>query len=674
MTAMSQRPTPRPRRVLRARSARQRGVVIIIAVFSIFLIAGMIGYVFNTGRHAQLRQETQNAADAVAVGGAGYVARSFNTVAMNNVEISRLIAAVQMLDSIPLAVEYTLADQIATLEVTERQLARGTAGDRFLRTFLEAIRDDLIRQIALLTEMDQFFNRSGYDVREMTFYNGPNGRGEMWKAMESLDALSQSTMEYVGELQQVSAIQSGRENMHHQGETTAAFTAPFRPRYIWRRYAFDDFRPPVTRGRLPDWVDDEVTNRGPYDTIFGWHSSQREDVEIPNPDGNDRVTDGFGSRWSGGIGRGNGSTVVSSRVTSYTTFGTWQWLGRVLRASIDTEGVLYNSQFVTRVNRMAGNKLNYIWPGSAREWVFLDPQWITSYEEARAIVEAGTPRAAYTQFFRLDQEEIITHLPNDPVLLYAIGVDTNPIVQPRTLVDWHILRPRGARLTVPGAQKIGDHIWEDTASVEYDERWTRQIRNVEDRPQIIQALLDNPNYVVAVYEGGAATVTFDVTIEEKQIRQFTWAGMNVGPQIEIRNPNNFTNRNDLPAPIDFDHGAMFRPQDGAVGQPGEPFAFLGVAKQRNTAPMWNELFSSGAYDGHVAVAQAGVFNNHSWDLWTQMWHAQLEPVQDYAGWVDLMQETMGDASGFPNLEAGEVSGVAGYLRSVEELAPILLNH
>ena len=89
MTAFPMTAVTRRRRTLRARSARQRGVVIIIAILAMFLIAGMIGYVFNTGRHAQLREETQNAADATAVGGAGYVARSFNTVAMNTVVASR---------------------------------------------------------------------------------------------------------------------------------------------------------------------------------------------------------------------------------------------------------------------------------------------------------------------------------------------------------------------------------------------------------------------------------------------------------------------------------------------------------------------------------------------------------------------------------------------------------
>ena len=269
MAQQSLHPPARRTRTLRARSARQRGVVIVIAVFSTFLIAGMIGYVFNTGRHAQLRTETQNAADATAISGAGFIARSFNTVAMNNVEISRLIVIVQMLDSIPLAIEHTLLDLKATRDVIEYQIRRGLS-ERWIRDQLLEIRAELILQISRLIEMDKFFNDSGYDVREMTFYNSKFGRGELWKAMESLDAISLATMENLGGLAQVNASEFGTYNMHHDGvnhegryasrhgddspprqNDTIAFIAPFESAFAWERHTFEDFHRPVVEGRLP---------------------------------------------------------------------------------------------------------------------------------------------------------------------------------------------------------------------------------------------------------------------------------------------------------------------------------------------------------------------------------------------------------------------------------------
>lgn len=635
-TTMNNPTKPTPPRGVRKRLARRspksRGAVLVLALLGGFMIVGLIGYVFNTGRHAQLQQQTQSAADATVISGAGYVARSFNTVAMNNVEISRLIAVVQLLDAIPLATEYTLLDLRATLETVESQLGRGT-GDALGDQTLNEIAEDMQEQIRQLEDMDQFFNRGSYDVREMTFYDSDSGRGELWAAMESLDAISTATMEQLGELTQLTAIQTGRRNMRGSGGETLAAVAPFDRQVTWQRYEFDDFRNPVVRGRLPDWVDDEVTNRGPYDTIFGWRATQRETEEIPNPD-YDPNTGGErpGSRWSGGTGRGGRPTItVGSTLTGYTTYGTWQAIGDILRNRIDAPEVLYNSQFVTRVNRMGGNKLNYLWPGSARTWVFLDPQWITSFEQAQDVINAGTPRVAYTQFVRMDYEQQFRN--GEPV-------------GPEVMVDWNVIRPRGGWNRVPGATKTGNHVWEDEASIEWET-------------------------TVGIDDNGDPIVDTN-SIEYRW--KFVWAGINVGPEIIIRDPNNFASRADLPAPLDFDHATMQRPVDGALGLPGNPFTFLGLAKQPNAAPMWGQLFSTSAFDSHTGIAQASVFNNHSWDLWTQMWHAQLEPVQEYSQWVQLIDSQLDLATGYEDLSVGELQELNDYLQSLEPLAPIMLTH
>lgn len=623
----------RRRKRLVRRSPKSRGAVMVLALLGGFMIVGMIGYVFNTGRHAQLQQQTQSAADATVISGAGYVARSFNTVAMNNVEISRLIAVVQMLDAVPLATEYTLLDVQATLETVEDQLSRGT-GDALGDRTLDTIADEMREQERQLVDMDAFFNRGSYDAREMTFYESEFGRGELWKAMESLDAISTATMEQLGELTQVTAIQTGRRNMRGVGGETLAAIAPFDRAIAWQRYEFDDFRNPVVRGRLPIWADDLVTNRGPYDTIFGWRSTQRETTEIPNPDFTPNTNrERAGSRWSGGTGGGGRPTLtVGSTLTGYTTYGTWQAIGDILRARVDAPDVLDESQFVTRVNRMAGNKLNYLWPGSARTWVFLDPQWITSYDQAESVIEAGTPRVAYTQFIRMDYEQ-----------RFVNGQPTGP----EAMVDWNIIRPRGGWRGVPGANQTRDHVWEDNAATEWETR-----RGVDE----------DGNPIVDTNR-----------IEYRWL--YVWAGINVGPQIVLRDPNNFASRNDLPAPVDFDHDAMPSPSNtAAAGQPGNPFTFLGLAKQPNAAPMWQQLYNTSAFDGHVGIAQASVFNNHSWDLWTQMWHAQLEPVQNYSEWVQLIDSQADLATGYEDLSAAELQELNAYLRAIEPLAPIMLTH
>ncbi|MGB0766682.1 MAG: hypothetical protein ACPGYV_03110 [Phycisphaeraceae bacterium] len=712
-----------------ARSPRDRGAVLVLTLLGAFLIVGMLAYVFNTGRHAQLQQQTQSAADATVMSGAGYVARSFNTVAMNNVEIARLIAVVQMLDAMPQSIEYTLLDVQATLERVEEQLAgsncplradliqrlaesvvvtqSGLFGglqadlsmlirtqlapevDAMLGRDLEEIGDILYEQIRQLEEMHQFFNLGSYDVREMTFYDSEFGKGELWKAMTSLDLISTATMEQLTDLTQVAAVEAGQRNMRGQGGETLSAVAPFDAGYAWQRFTFDDFRNPVVRGRIPNAVDDPVTNRGPFDTVFGWKLLQREATAWEDTGGDSSSTSARpDSRWSGGGGNGGGGRRATEwEIRSYTTVGTWQWLARLLRQRIDTPDVLENSQFATRVTRMGGNKLNYIWPGSVRTWVFLDPEWITSYNEAEQIIEAGTPRVAYTQFIRQEVGQTYRFYPYDNTLLEAIGAQRPYTVGPLSTGQWEIIRPRGGWTTVPGiANKSCDHVWDDGGAWANEGRERAAI--VHTDPETLRRAVDRlrreSEYTLykadrTVLQPGdlseeAAWIEFPTVGVEVTIFRFVWAGMNVGPEVTIRDPNNFASRDDLAAPIDFDHSQMTWPDENAPGFPGSPLTFLGLAKQPNRAPLWDQLFNTSAFDGHTGIAQASVFNNHSRDLWTQMWHAQLEPVQDYDEWVSLIQQQVGLASGYEGLSVGELQELADYLESLRALAPVMLNH
>src|SRR5690606_19584017 len=106
-TALTRATTARPTHRLPGR----RGVVLIILLFAIVLLAAMVFFVINLGWHTKAKTVTQNTADASALAGASWVARSFNTVAMNNVAQSRYLATVNMLDAMPLTVKAANSEQ-----------------------------------------------------------------------------------------------------------------------------------------------------------------------------------------------------------------------------------------------------------------------------------------------------------------------------------------------------------------------------------------------------------------------------------------------------------------------------------------------------------------------------------------------------------------------------------
>ncbi|MEM9110581.1 MAG: Tad domain-containing protein [Planctomycetota bacterium] len=648
------------------RSPKSRGAVLVLALMGGFLIVGLIGYVFNTGRHAQLRQQTQSAADATVISGAGYVARTFNTAAMNNVEISRLIPAVQLLDAVPQASQYAFEDTDALLSRVDEQLAAGT-GDAVFDDKLREVADELREQHWKLQELTEFFNESGYDVREMTFYDSEFGRGEMWKAMESLDAISSASMEALAELNQVTAIHTGRRNLRGSSGEHLAAIAPFELPYVWQRYTFDDFKEPVILGNIPGDFDDQISNRGPYDTIFGWRGDisgpdQRELVGYRTPtQRTTRTSTGGSPPWSGGGGGGsstNGGPIyrtIPGELIAYHTFGTWPWLSDDFQRQVPQrlDQFPQESRFEWYVQRIAEHKLVYLWDdavqvgtvGDPPNLTYLvnqprpifDPEWITDYSRARSLINARDPRIRFTQWIRAHLQTPVDEFDR------PIG--------PEEMAGWEIIRD-GPITEPPNTdgklRKISSHVWE------YDDGGTTGVT------------VENLN------DGGQATsATTDLFRDRWMI---VWAGLDIGEEVEVRNPNNFESRENLPAPMDFVHNEMERPADGDPGYPGSAFTFLGLAKQPNNAPMWGRLFNNSAYDGHAAIAQASVFNNHSWDLWTQMWHAQLEPVQDYDQWVELIQSQLGSASGYDDLSVGELEELTEYLRSLESLAPIMLTH
>ncbi len=86
----------------------RRGAVLIVTLVAVTLLVGLLFFVFNLGDQINRRVQQQNTSDAVAMGGATWMARTMNLVAMGNVTTSRLIGLVALLDAMPVSAEMTL--------------------------------------------------------------------------------------------------------------------------------------------------------------------------------------------------------------------------------------------------------------------------------------------------------------------------------------------------------------------------------------------------------------------------------------------------------------------------------------------------------------------------------------------------------------------------------------
>ncbi|MDP7288777.1 MAG: pilus assembly protein TadG-related protein, partial [Phycisphaerae bacterium] len=86
------------------------GAVLVMTLLGLTLLVSLVIYVYNVGDQVNKRLSLQNASDSAAVSGAGWMARSANTTAMNNVAISRLLGILPTMDSFPLASEMALSE------------------------------------------------------------------------------------------------------------------------------------------------------------------------------------------------------------------------------------------------------------------------------------------------------------------------------------------------------------------------------------------------------------------------------------------------------------------------------------------------------------------------------------------------------------------------------------
>lgn len=651
-----------PRRVVRGGAGRRcRGVVLVITLLAVILIAAMVFYVFNLGRSFQTRIETQNAADAAAAAGAGWIARSLNAVAMNNVEMSRMIAMVNVLDATDESLHpaYHEAFQLHASLTGQKPGAGGritvaeaaVIGAQMNPIILDYEHEldefePLKRIFAAPEQPEEYASPSGaLDVSGYTFYDGPSGRGRIWRAMVALDELSQAVMENHGALAQLSAEQVGTVNLDAAG--SGAVLVPLLPEIPWRRGRFDDFQRPVELGLLPLAVDDREANRGPYDTIFGWRRRNREPAEELVREGIWQ-DGGSGFRGPGGIGpEGHWETPPVMRWinTGYRVYGPQSWMLDDLRYAH-----LSQSRFYWWRSRVAQIKLDYLFHDT-RITDFPWPIWKIEWGEVSGIADRGEDRSGKNRTIRATRffvTRIKSEVPRSAGGYLRLG--TFSVGTPGRIIqlggDWQ--SPLG-----PGGWGNDPRRWPSVAASGLV--GAVSVKRIADSAWRFESRLKTP-------DGDLIW----------QYHYYFCLGVDVGEPVDIRNPHNFTDRGSLPAPIDLEH-ELLGPQNPSARR--DHLTYLAIARRSSRSVFWSRKFDPPAdsiYPYQVALAQARVFNNHSHDLWTQMWHAQLEPIDGYGDWLDRFDVTDGDA--VPVLNPGELAELRQYLGSVEPLAGVMLNH
>jgi len=631
-----------------------RGQVLIIVLLGITLLGGLVFYVVNVGDLADRRVTMQSAADAAAVSGAAWMARSMNVIAMNNVAQTRALALVPILDSFPLATKMAYEEVLAWVDALNSQLQRGVP-DAYIRDGLQSLHDRMARQRDILAPMNELFNDSDFHVSELTQWAirghaGPPPHGRLWQAADALDNLSQATWASAAVLAQANAVRYGRAN-----EADVAFIVPIAPQLPAVRASFNEFEKPVKKGIIPDRAYPQ--RLGPYDRLFKWRDYRyrniyQRDRWVPGRPGHGPIRGGRGNvnisgRRRGRSARGHSSNpnghwshrAVGRILMGYTVYGPYTWMLRRISGYAQgwwsqSPGELADTFFHEYQRKIADIKLGYMW-GSQNPRFIHYPQWIADYNRARQLAATNETLINRTMFYLV---EVRSRYPkNAPGWLSPGSYVTNGKLP---IAMWIKGWKDPEKWKVP---RIAEWIWEDQYNYETTEDVDIGIRMQRD-PKTGQPLWQ-PVYMVATYVFG---------------------GIDVGGQIEVTNPANYSDRSELPAPVLLDTSVgdydVSQP-DHDLGVRREVFTYLGVAKKHNTPLVWGGRFGSGSpYPGIVALAQAEIFNTTSWDLWTQDWKAQLVPMTGYDQWVARMAAGIADAPATGGMvSAAAVAEIQEYL-------------
>lgn len=672
-----------PKGNLRNVPRRSNGVVIVITLLSLFVLFGLVLYVLNLGQQVNRRVAAQHAADASAQAAAGWAARQMNTVARNNTAMAHYLGVVNVLDATPQAAEFTLIEHRAFRDRLRGQLA-GSLGSTPARLYREL--DDMLSgflsevnaEIADLQPVVDHFR--AHPVEAMTHYDGPDGLGYLWRAMYAMDAMNQAVVENFGAVIQTGAVEGGREDIESgRPRDSAVVVLPLDPRIPHDRKTFWHFHEPVMRGMLSDDLDDRVDNRGPWDALYGWRDIVgywEGGTFVPGVNSLAGNVQGQSVGLSRGPTNTGGGRVVGAEFVKvgYVTYGPHEWLVRRVGGYVGRN--LQNTRLDWYLHRIADYKAAYLWPplppinfpqgnytvihndayghhnnpnqSGIRD--IITPDWRTDFNEAVEIANRDVDRIKETGFIVVEIKS--RYAPDDPNFLSPgswTTVDQAGMDSPRIAIvrGWQDPRQWGVQMT-------SQFVWRDDWSYEVFFDGTIGI---------------NPEYEQDP-DGNRVPVPQTVY----RVDHFVFLGVNIGDPAAITDPYEGFDPDDrdVPAPTDLIRDEASPHDDGARF---EHMSFLAVVRRDDTPQTWPARFHGGRpYPNMVAIAQAKVFNNHSWDLWTAMWHGQLAPVDQFDAWIDRMNDPPGEGVEAAYVSDQEITELHDYLDSLRDLAPAMLGH
>ncbi|MBN1941806.1 MAG: hypothetical protein JW849_00770 [Phycisphaerae bacterium] len=419
-------------------------------------------------------------------------------------------------------------------------------------------------------------------------------------------------------------------------------------------------------GGIPDYVSSPFYRLGPYATLHRWRHGWWKNTNPPGWGGDPEV----GPAWG------------YEHILGYTTYGPFRWCLEEITRSFGQAGSYAGALDVTRFayyTQLGANiKLAYSYGVTHTQKIRYATRWITDYEAARSFAADPENRRKIirTRYYRpLVMSSVPWDHPNwlkdrttywshmGAWQTYWNGNGISPLDDPPSAL-W-IWEPWGwydVSVRQPQVKKFNNYTW----------WWSRSYSDV-----VYEHRLGLNERRSATKENTYIPWTIHLT------SWYVFGGIQIAEEVVVSNPCNWpADEADKPRPLLMDYGPGDYESNHDAGVRRSHFTFLGLAGRSGSAPVWPEKFASGVPGGQAtAVSQAEVFNNLSWDLWTQNWQSQLVPVSGWEDWLEQMAESLDDLPQSSECNCGidfDEENIRALVESLQrinpELVQVFMNH
>ncbi|MFG0249082.1 MAG: hypothetical protein ACF8OB_09375 [Phycisphaeraceae bacterium JB051] len=527
---------------VRNRGRSQHGGHALVLTLLILLLTAAVAFgVLSIGRHARVKEMTHFSAQAGAESGASWIARSLNTVSMNNNAMAQLIVKAGIIEGLPTAMDMYQKDLKATQDLLKqidiKDLPREWQpidDNTPIAKSYERLKQYTHHELRIALNTQKYYARqlSENDLAAITHVKPQKDAkqpGAIWQAIYALDEINQTQLENL-EVQAQLAVLRGSvlDTTARQTEASALLIPTDSPTVNWQRGSFDDFAPIIAKDH------EYAVTMGYYDYASNPNITDLRELTFEQPQKIKVYKNRAGKCLASRIRASQPSPRHHPRARQEQMPEAVKFAMPAIQdmALLDTIGPLLhrlnNKRLINHLHAINASFMAQLWPDekSPAKPVY-DSQWVTDMDKIYQIMDKDPQSIREIAFITVEAKSAVP--PTDPKYGNAknwalIHKATDTPLQVEYFNYDKRLDPRTWEKL--GMQELHPRLWREV--------WTQQIyadRSINVKPLPAQPKNKYPRQPIY------------------RVDDYLLIGINVGKPVKLHSPYNFPSDDAKPAPI-----------------------------------------------------------------------------------------------------------------------------